>query len=109
MKIEEVVIYRHKNNKNIYLIRNWNICGGGPDTDWFEATENIYEAIDNSRVTNYHKGIQKAFEERAFPDELIAKIKVKKDFDFDGYKGTLTKELKFKVSDFEKVTLAVKE
>ena len=38
---KEIVIYRHKINKNIYLIRNWYVCGGSPDTDWFKATNDI--------------------------------------------------------------------
>lgn len=38
-----------------------------------------------------------------------AKIIVDKEFEFDGYKGILKKELVFKVSDFEKITLIIKE
>lgn len=105
---KEIVIYRHKTNKDIYLIRNWHICGGGPDTEWFEATKYIYEAIKNSR-NNDNRTIEEAYNSRAFPNELKAKIIVEKDFDFDGYKGTLKKELVFKVADFEKITLIIKE
>lgn len=105
---KEVVIYRHKTNKDIYLIRNWYICGGGPDTDWFKATKDIYEAVKNSKNNN-NKTIEEAYKSRAFPDELKAKITVDKEFEFDGYKGILTKELVFKVSDFEKITLVIKE
>lgn len=104
---KEIVIYRHKTNKDIYLIRNWYICGGGPDTDWFKATKDIYEAIENSKKNN--KTIEEAYNTRAFPNELKAKIIVDKKFEFDGYKGILEKELVFKVSDFEKITLVIKE
>ncbi len=105
---KEIVIYRHKTNKDIYLIRNWYICGGGPDTNWFEATKDIYEAIKNSK-DNDDRTIEEAYKSRAFPKELKAKITVSKEFDFDGYRGTLKKELLFKVADFEKITLIIKE
>ena len=104
---KEIIIYRHKTNKNIYLKRNWSICGGSPTTEWFEATEDIYEAIRNSICRG--ETIAEAYERRPFPDELVAKVEVRKNFDFDGYKGTLTKELIFKVCDFEKITLVIKE
>lgn len=104
---KEIVIYRHKENKKIYLIRNWSICGGTPDTEWFEATEDIYEAIKNSKLRD--RTIEKEFNSRAFPDELKAKVTIYKDFEFDGFKGNLKKELVFKVSDFEKITLVIKE
>ena len=105
---KEIVIYRHKTNKDIYLIRNWYISGGGPDTNWFEATKDIYEALKNSKNNN-NKTIEEAYNSRAFPNELKAKITVDKEFEFDGYKGILEKELVFKVSDFEKITLVIKE
>ena len=105
---KEIVIYRHKTNKDIYLTRNWRFCGGGPDTNWFEATDDIYEAIKNSK-NNDSKTIEEAYNTRAFPDESKAKIIVDKEFEFDGYKGILKKELVFKVSDFEKITLVIKE
>lgn len=94
-------------NKRFYLIRNRSICGGTANTDWFEATEDIYEAIKSSKCRD--KTIEDAFNTRAFPDELKAKVTIYKDFDFDGFKGKLEKELVFKVSDFEKITLVIKE
>lgn len=105
---KEIAIYRHKTNKDIYLIRNWYVCGGSPDTEWFEATKDIYKAIKNSR-NNANETIEEAYNTRAFPNELKAKIIVDKEFEFDGYKGILKKELVFKVSDFEKITLVIKE
>lgn len=105
---KEIAIYRHKTNKDIYLIRNWYICGGGSDTNWFEATKDIYKAIKNSK-NNDNETIEEAYNTRAFPNELKAKIIVDKEFEFDGYKGILKKELVFKVSDFEKITLVIKE
>lgn len=107
MMNKEIIIYRHKTNKEFYLIRNWNICGGGPNTEWFEATKNLYKAIQNSKSGN--TTIVEAYNSRAYPDDLKAKAIVTKDFNFDGYEGTLKKELIFKVSDFERVTLVIKE
>lgn len=94
---KEIVIYRHKTNKNIYLIKNW-----------FKATNDIYEAIENSKNKD-GETIEEAYNTRPFPDELKAKIIVDKEFEFDGYKGILKKELVFKLSDFEKITLIIKE
>lgn len=105
---KEIVIYRHKTNKDIYLIRNWINAGGGPDTDWFKATKDIYKAIENSKRSD-NRTIEKAYNSRPYPNELKAKIIVDKEFEFDGYKGILEKELVFKVSDFEKITLVIKE
>lgn len=104
---KEIIIYRHKENKRFYLIRNWSICGGTSDTNWFEATEDIYEAIQKSKFRD--KTIEDEFNTRAFPNELKAKVTIYKDFDFDGFQGKLKKELVFKVSEFEKITLVIKE
>ena len=108
--MKEIILYRHKTNKDYYLVRNWSICGGNPDTNWFEATDSIYKAIRESK--NYAgKFIKEAFEDRPFQneDELKAKIEITKEFEFDGYKGNLTKELVFNVSDFEEIHLVIKE
>ena len=43
----EIKLYRHKIHKDIYLIRNWSICGGTPETEWFEATKSLKKAIEN--------------------------------------------------------------
>lgn len=104
---KEIIIYRHKENKKIYLLRNWSVCGGTSDTNWFYATEDIYEAIKNSKLRD--TTIEDAFNTRPFPNELKAKVTIYKDYDFDGFQGKLKKELVFKVSDFEKITLVIKE
>lgn len=106
----EIKLYRHKIYKDIYLIRNWNICGGTQDTDWFKATKSLKEAIDNlweydSKTKEYYiKDLEKEVKSHFFKNyksELKARITLKKNLEFDGYKGTLTKEEIFTVNDFE--------
>lgn len=108
---KEIILYRHKTNKDFYLLINWSVFGGEADTDWFTATNDIYEAVRNAMEQQRIRGdkMEEAYNKRPFPNKLLAKTKIKKDFDFDGYKGELTKELVFNVSDFEKITLAIKE
>ena len=110
MNNTEIKLYRHKIYKDIYLIRNWNLCGGSQDSDWFEATKSLKEAIDNlwrydSKIKEYFmEDLEKEIKRRFFEDGkslLKAKITLKKDLEFDGYKGTLTKEEVFTVNDFE--------
>lgn len=35
----ELVVYRHKERKDIFLVRNWSICGGNETTDFYKATK----------------------------------------------------------------------
>ena len=109
MKKIKLAVYRHKERKDIYLTRNWCICGGSETTDFYKATTSIVEAISN---TNGNKEGYNPFESwmSHFIDEngqtkLVVKIKDKKDFEFDGYKGTATKEIVLRVADFEKIIL----
>ena len=106
----EIKLYRHKVYKDIYLIRNWHICGGTRDTDWFKATKSLKETIDNLMEYDYEtqeyyiNDLEKEIEKHFFEDGkslLKAKITLKKKLEFDGYKGTLTKEEVFAVNDFE--------
>ena len=105
----KLVFYRHKERKEIFLARNWGVCGGSETTEFYKATRNIIEAISS---VNSAKPVGEAFEGwfNSFLDEnkktkLIVKIKDTKEFEFDGYKGTATKEITLRVADFEKVEL----
>lgn len=105
----KLVVYRHKERKDIFLKRNWTICGGNETTDFYKATKSIVEAISN---TNGNDELHNPFDSWMgyFIDEngqtkLVVKIKDTKDFEFDGYKGTATKEIVLRVADFEKVVL----
>ena len=105
----EIKLYRHKTYKDIYLIRNWNIMGS-PEAEWFEATKSLKRAIENiwrydRKIDDYclidlDKEIKAHFFENG-KSELKAKITLKKELEFDGYKGVLTKEEIYPVDDFE--------
>lgn len=106
----KIKLYRHKIYKDIYLIRNWSICGGSCETEWFEATKSLKKAIENlwdydtNKKEYYMNDLGQEIERRFFENgksELKAKITLKKELEFDGYKGTLTKEEKYSVNDFE--------
>lgn len=105
----KLVLYRHKEKKDIFLKRNWGLCGGTETSEFYQATTDIIEAIRSKHIENR---MNEKFEQRfkSFLDEngktkLVVKINDKKEFEFDGYKGTATKEIVLKVADFEKVEL----
>ena len=95
-------VYRHKTEKDIYLARNWNICGGGAETDFYYATKNINLAIDHANREGFLSWTH------GFDGKLTAKITLQKQMEFDGYVGTLSKTVNLSVLDFEKVTLTEK-
>lgn len=106
-------IYRHKIYKDIYLIRNWGVCGT-PEANWFKATKSIKEYFNNYESYN-GKTLDKAFQERINDKSFTfdrdgkcrttADITVKKDFNFDGYKGKLEKVLRLPIDEFECIVL----
>ena len=96
-------VYRHKEYKNVYLMRNWNYCGGGPDTEFYAATTDLKDAINSVMRGNEHNLFEDWF--NAFDGKLYALYTDKKEMEFDGYSGVLTKEIKLYVKDFEKVVL----
>ncbi len=109
----ELKIYRHKIYKDIYLIRNWCVCGS-PEANWFKGTKNIKEYFDNYETYD-GKTLDKEYEERINDKSFTfdkdgkcrttADITIKKDFDFDGYKGKLEKVLRLPINEFECVIL----
>ena len=105
----ELYVWRHKVNKEIYLIKNVGMCGGGENSEFYKATRSIIEAIKSA---NNASGYDANFEEwmRSFLDDngktrLKARIVDYKEVDFDGYTGRISKELYFPVADFEKITI----
>lgn len=106
----KIKIYRHKIYKDIYLIRNWSICGGSEDTDFYTTTYNLKEAINN--MFRYNSETKKdelttdfMHWNEIFKNKLKAKAILKKEMDFDGYKGIVQKELIFPIDEFECITL----
>lgn len=94
----ELKAYRHKTMKDLYLVRT-SMCGGGPNTEFYKVAENVLDAIRNYNAYKddfmgwYH----------SFPSNK-AKATFTKEMEFDGYKGTLKKEMWIPVSEFELVT-----
>ena len=106
-------IYRHKIYKDIYLIRNWGICGS-PEADWFQATKSIKEYFSNYETYDgrtLDKEYAKRVNDKSFTYDrdgkcrMTANVTLKKDFDFDGYKGKLEKTLKLPIDEFECIIL----
>lgn len=98
-------LYRHKDEKNIYLARNWSYCGGNEHTPFYYATRDIITAI---RSANDEEPFERWF--TSFCDErgttkLKARMIDKKSTEIDGYIGVLEKQLSFNVADFECVML----
>lgn len=107
MEAIEIKLYRHKTYKEIYLIRNWQVCGGGSDTNWFSTTTRFYEAVDNS--IRYDEDIEKEYSDKLYSyPENKAKAILTKEMDFDGYKGKLQKALMLPIADFELIKLVEK-
>ena len=99
-----VKLYRHKDEKGVYLMRNWGYCGGNSDTEFYKATTNPIEAIQNTCAETRAKEPFEHWFDR-FNGELYVKYTQEKEMNFDGYTGKLTKEVKLYVRDFEKVVL----
>lgn len=103
----KIKLYRHKIYKDIYLARRWSICGGSPDTDFFYATNNLQTALENTLKGDMEIEYTKFWYEKGH-SRLKAKIVLEKDMEFDGYKGTMKKELELPLDDFELITLQEK-
>lgn len=102
----EIKLYRHKVYKNIYLVRRWSLVGGSSDADFFIATDNLNTAIENTSHGDIEKEYTKFFYHfDTKHSELKARITLKKEMEFDGYKGTMTKELELPLDDFELIIL----
>ena len=104
-----VKLYRHKVYKDLYLIRT-NLRGGSKKSPFYEITNDLQKAIDS--VLDYNNQKNETFEKwmDRFKDEngvteLQVKTVLKKEMDFDGYKGVLEKEVILPVSEFELVEL----
>ena len=35
----KLVVYRHKERQDIFLVRNWGLCGGNENSNFYQATK----------------------------------------------------------------------
>ena len=97
-------VYRHKEEKGVFLKRNWGMCGGTPDTAFYQATTDVLEAIESVKVEE-RTGECFEYWMGSFDGKLYVKFKKKRDVEIDGFTGTLEKEIKLYIKDFEKIVL----
>ena len=107
--MKDLYVYRHKERKDLYLMRNWSTCGGNADSNWYKVTRDIDKALHSIRMGVVYQ--REAFEchFRVFGEDTYVIAADMKEFEFDGYKGTLVKETKLYTSEFEKVPVIVGE
>lgn len=97
-------VYRHKEEKDVFLLRTWGICGGDESTEFYRATTDIIEAVKNVYAENRTRESFENWIDR-FNGKLYVWFTKKLDVEIDGYTGTLEKKVKLYVRDFEKVLL----
>lgn len=96
----KISVFRHKTYKDVFLTRIWCICGASSDT--YKTTTDILSAIDS---VNAHKSTRPNKFDYFFRENIVVKHTMKKEMEFDGYSGVLTKEIELKLTDFEEVIL----
>lgn len=103
----ELFVYRHKTDKDVYLTRKYATIGGSAAEHFYDLTKDFRLAIKNTLADGSH-GV--FFEDHLnTPYRLGSDIddtlpfEIEKDFEFDGYKGTATKTVRYHLKDFEKV------
>lgn len=97
-------VYRHKEEKDVFLLRVWGLCGGDKNTGFYMATTDIIEAVKNVYAENRTKEPFESWMDR-FDRKLYVWFTKKLEVEIDGYTGTLEKTVKLYVRDFEKVLL----
>jgi hypothetical protein len=102
----ELRFYRHKEHKHLYLART-NAIGGSEKTEFYRAVTDVVTAI-LSVIQEEKKGNNFLGWLHNFPENCVTTT-LEKEMEFDGYHGTLRKEIKLPVSEFELVTLVEKE
>ena len=100
----EIKVYRHIYHKDVFLARNWHLCGGADTTEFYFATRDVVKAIENASRKGFMSWAHSFLDENG-KTKLVAKMKDSKAVEIDGYTGTLVKELVFPVTEFECVIL----
>lgn len=107
MNERELYVWRHKTEKGVYLVRNRSCCGGSTAEHFFSLTEDFDSALRNSLACNdmeYEKYIKIPYSWNSNVDDTMPFTK-KRNVEFDGYKGILTKTVRYSLKDFEKIVL----
>lgn len=103
--MNQIALYRHKVQKEYYLVRDGRIVGGGPGTAFYYATKDFMEALTSYQCfADHFLDWAVRFSDDTRRTCLKAKIVDTIEANVNGYTGTLKKELVFDVADFEKVT-----
>lgn len=111
--MKAIFVYRHKTDKGVYLKRNYSCCGGSIASHFYSATKNFKDALENSLMAydepfefECHLNTPYSFGKPV--DDTVTVIDIK-EFEFDGYKGKASKEIKYHLKDFEKVVFVEKQ
>ena len=104
--MNELFVYRHKTDKNVYLMRKYEVVGGSTASHFYRVTTDFKVAVrnvlaDEDGSFERHLETPYMWNDDSVPDTLP--LQVKKEFDVDGYKGVGTKEILYHLKDFEKV------
>ena len=103
----KIKLYRHIYHKDIYLARNWSVVGGSYTTDFYYATQNVFEAITSANREDFERWFNSWVYDNG-KSKLKAKITLSKEVEIDGYKGTCRKTFEFPVYEFECVEFVEK-
>lgn len=104
----ELKLYRHVYHKDIFLIRNWSLCGGCPDTGFYIATKDVMRALIDANKPGFESWMSSFLDENG-KTTLKAKITFEKEIEIDGYKGVCRKEVALPVTEFVLVKITESE
>ena len=104
----KIKLYRHIYHKDIYLARNWSIVGGSYTTDFYYATQNVFEAITSANKPDFERLLNNWVDDNG-KSKLTARITLSKEIEIDGYCGTCRKNVEFPIYEFECIEFVEKE
>lgn len=104
----EIKLYKHPCYEGIYLARNWHICGGNSETEFYYATEDVMVALESANKKGFESWMHSFLDDEG-KTKLKAKITFSKEVDVDGYKGICKKEVVIPVKEFIVAKLIEKE
>lgn len=101
----ELFVYRHKTDKDVYLMRDYTCVGGAKASSFYKTTTDFYEAIRNTTpVKKYNHNFEDHLHTPyALETDDTVSLWREKEIEFDGYSGVLSKEFRYHLCDFEKV------